>query len=535
MGRPLPKWAVMQILAGDFLQIDEGSTLAGVLPALAVLIGAAGCAFWRSQGDRRDEDDGGPVRAAVPTVRIDRQRPVSGGERGYPLQGVHAAARRAHHPQQEPAAPAVPQFLVPRAMSSRKDVGEHFIELAEMSVEEDEELKKNEGKDGYFRLKLAWLDRELGKLHQQVAGAKPIKVEVDRNDLFHDSFRAFARLSREKLRCPFQIKFKKEEGRDDGGLTRAWFMLISREVVKPDYAMFVSLAEDHRYHIHSASKHQPHHLDYFKFMGRVWGKAAYDGFLIESHLTSAVYKYLLGIPITRGDLQHVDGAYHQSLQWLLDNDIDSKEEGGTSLDMTFAIDEEELGCVTTVELKEAGSKIPVTNANKHEYIELASMRRLVTGIQPQLDAFKAGFREVFPSELLEKFTEDELELVLCGLPAIDVQDWRANSLYRAGYTAESDVVVWFWEIVEGWDQAMRARLLQFVTGTSNVPTGGFGELYGANGPKLFQIIRVFDVTRLPQANTCFNELLLPPYASKEILAELLCMAILDGGDHFNLR
>jgi hypothetical protein len=185
-------------------------------------------------------------------------------------------------------------------------------------------------------------------------------------------------------------------------------MLISREVVKPDYAMFVSLAEDHRYHIHSASKHQPHHLDYFKFMGRVWGKAAYDGFLIESHLTSAVYKYLLGIPITRvnallprqhttnhhtllslppstmtkskaqssnpkpeqeisnatpsvvnpypvlmwahlqGDLQHVDGAYHQSLQWLLDNDIDSKEEGGTSLDMTFAIDEEELGCVTTV-------------------------------------------------------------------------------------------------------------------------------------------------------------------------------------------
>ena len=72
-----------------------------------------------------------------------------------------------------------------------------------------QELKKNEGKDGYFRLKLAWLDRELGKLHQQVAGAKPIKVEVDRNDLFHDSFRAFARLSREKLRCPFQIKFKK--------------------------------------------------------------------------------------------------------------------------------------------------------------------------------------------------------------------------------------------------------------------------------------------------------------------------------------
>lgn len=213
-------------------------------------------------------------------------------------------------------------------------------------------------------------------------------------------------------------------------LRRAWFMLISREVVNPEYAMFVCHSQDHTYHINSASKHQPHHLEYFRFIGRVWGKAAFDGFLLESHLTSAVYKYLLGIPITQGDLQHVDGAYHQSLQWLLDNDIESPAEGGTALDMTFSMDEDELGCITTVELKEGGAQIPVTNANKGEYVELASMRRLVTGIQLQLDAMAAGFRDVFPSELLEKFTEDELELVLCGLPVIDVQDWRENTLYR---------------------------------------------------------------------------------------------------------
>lgn len=52
------------------------------------------------------------------------------------------------------------------------------------------------------------------------AGMKPTKLDVDRADLFHDSFRAFARLNRDKLRCPFTVKFKKEEGRDDGGLTR---------------------------------------------------------------------------------------------------------------------------------------------------------------------------------------------------------------------------------------------------------------------------------------------------------------------------
>jgi len=51
-------------------------------------------------------------------------------------------------------------------------------------------------------------------------------------------------------------------------------------------------------------------------------------------------------------------------------------------------------------------------------------------------------------------------------------------------------------------QEMRARLLQFVTGTSKVPTGGFGALYGATGLKNFQIIRVYDITRLPQVSVC---------------------------------
>ena len=48
---------------------------------------------------------------------------------------------------------------------------------------------------------------------------------------------------------------------------------------------------------------------------------------------------------------------------------------------------------------------------------------------------------------------------------------------------------------------MRARLLQFVTGTSRVPMNGFRELCGANGPQLFCINRWGAVDRLPRAHT----------------------------------
>ena len=75
-------------------------------------------------------------------------------------------------------------------------------------------------------------------------------------------------------------------------------------------------------------------------------------------------------------------------------------------------------------------------------------------------------------------------------------------------THESPQVVWFWKIVAGYDEEMRARLLQFVTGSSRVPLQGFKALQGstgAAGPRLFTLHLVeVDVKNLPKAHTCFN-------------------------------
>lgn len=44
---------------------------------------------------------------------------------------------------------------------------------------------------------------------------------------------------------------------------------------------------------------------------------------------------------------------------------------------------------------------------------------------------------------------------------------RANTEY-SGYSAASPVIQWFWEVVQGFSKEDKARLLQFVTGTSKV-------------------------------------------------------------------
>jgi len=65
-------------------------------------------------------------------------------------------------------------------------------------------------------------------------------------------------------------------------------------------------------------------------------------------------------------------------------------------------------------------------------------------------------------------------------------------------------IQWFWRALRSFDQADRARFLQFVTGTSKVPLQGFAFLEGMNGIQKFQIHRDDRSTdRLPSAHTWY--------------------------------
>ncbi len=92
------------------------------------------------------------------------------------------------------------------------------------------------------------------------------------------------------------------------------------------------------------------------------------------------------------------------------------------------------------------------------------------------------------------------QYLLGGLAQIDVEDWKAHTEY-SGYSNTDQVVTWFWKAVENYDGEMRARLLQFVTGTSKVPMNGFSELQGSQGPRKFCIKKTGVATSLPRAHT----------------------------------
>eukprot|EP00118_Oscarella_pearsei_P016227 m.153160 g.153160 ORF g.153160 m.153160 type:complete len:334 (+) comp38619_c0_seq18:3025-4026(+) len=234
-------------------------------------------------------------------------------------------------------------------------------------------------------------------------------------------------------------------------------------------------------------------------------------------------------PWTLSDLESLDEQFHSSMTWMMENDVT-----GVMDDLTFTVDEEVFGQITTRELKPKGDSIQVTEKTKKEYVDLMTQWRIDRSVSEQRKALVKGLHEVINPSDLKLFDAQELELVISGSVEIDVADWRSNTEYRSGYHNGHRAIKWFWAAVEGFDNERRLRLLQFVTGTSSIPYEGFAALRGSNGPRKFCIDRWGTPDDLPRAHTCFNRLDLPSYKSQAQLTEKLTIAIEFGCTGFGM-
>uniref|UniRef100_A0A672SAB9 E3 ubiquitin-protein ligase n=1 Tax=Sinocyclocheilus grahami TaxID=75366 RepID=A0A672SAB9_SINGR len=325
------------------------------------------------------------------------------------------------------------------------------------------------------------------------------EMKLHRNNILEESYRRIMSMKRpDSLKARLWIEFESEKGLDYGGVAREWFFLLSKEMFNPYYGLFeYSATDNYTLQINpNSGLCNEDHLSYFKFIGRVAGMAVYHGKLLDGFFIRPFYKMMLVKQITLNDMESVDSEYYNSLKWILENDP-------TELDLRFCIDEDNFGQTYQVDLKPSGSDMVVTNDNKKEYIDLVIQWRFVNRVQKQMNAFLEGFTELIPIDLIKIFDENELELLMCGLGDVDVNDWRQHTVYKNSYCPNHPVIQWFWKAVLLMDAEKRIRLLQFVTGTSRVPMNGFAELYGSNGPQLFTIEQWGTPDKLPRAHTWF--------------------------------
>ena len=360
---------------------------------------------------------------------------------------------------------------------------------------------------------------------QTISNRKVQRVAVNRLNLFQSAYNELGNRPKEFFHRKWNVSFNGEEGEDAGGVSREFFLNLSRAFLNPMYNYFRPASHGYAFHPSPTSTLTGVEPGVFKFIGRIVGKALFDGCYLDAHFTRAFYKQMIGHPLNYGDFEDYDPEYFKNLKWLIDNDP-------APLSLTFTVEQNEFGLNREVELKPGGASIEVTQANKNEYIDLLVKHKLSDQAKKQVQEFLQGLYDVVPRNLLRIFDPKEVELMISGLPEININDLEKHTEY-AGYSKDSVIIRWFWKTLRSYDTNLKAGFLQFVTGTSKVPLEGFEFLKGMGGNvQRFQIHKSFTPQNLPTSHTCMNQLDLPEYSSEEELKEKLTKAIEFGKEGF---
>lgn len=237
-----------------------------------------------------------------------------------------------------------------------------------------------------FDNKRNYFNRRVRDRGSQREAFPAINLNVRREAVFLDSYKDLAFKSGNEIKfSKFNIRFIGEEGIDAGGVSREWFQVLARQMFDPNYALFVPVnADRNTYHPNKTSGINPEHLLFFKFVGRIVGKALYDGRLLDCHFSRPIYRTMLSKNVTLKDMETLDLDYFKSLNWMLDNDITDV------ITESFSVERDDFGEVMTIDLVPNGRHITVTEQNKQEYVARVTEYRLLLSVQEQLGQFMKG-------------------------------------------------------------------------------------------------------------------------------------------------
>lgn len=402
-----------------------------------------------------------------------------------------------------------------------------------------------------FRKKVHSEKTSLGILESDSASPQSTLISVHRNRIVEDGYRQLGTLAPSAIKGVIRVRFVNMQGLDEAGIDQdGVFKEFLEETIKkvfdPGLNLFCTTSEE-RLYPSPLSHITDNHLDLFEFVGRMIGKAVYEGIVVDvpfasffltqvlGHDHSALYSYLDEMPSS-------DPELHKNLTYVKHYEGDVEDLG-----LTFSFDQDIMGKIVTHELIPGGRSINVTNSNRISYIHHMAHFKMHRQIAPQVSAFRTGFRSVITPDWFSLFSGPEVQRLISGDNSpIDLKDLRRNTSYYGGFHDSHRVVAWLWEVLEkDFTDKEKSMFLKFVTSCSKPPLLGFENLEPPfsircvevaddedDGDTVGSVLRGFlalrrkdPVNRLPTASTCFNLLKLPNYQKKSTLKEKLRYAI----------
>ena len=338
-----------------------------------------------------------------------------------------------------------------------------------------------------------------------------LTINIRRKNLIEDALNELSK-NDIKLQNPIKVKFIGEQGVDEGGVRKEFFLLFIRQIFDPNYGMFNYNSKTRLYWFNHYT-FEPKIK--YELIGIIFGLAIYNNIILDVKFPITVYRKLLGLKPTLEDMKECDPELYKNLKFLKETKDENLKQ---DLDADFTVVDDKFGEKIIVNLKENGDKIPVDINNKDEYVDLYLDWYFNKSIKEVFTSFERGFYRVFSRDLSKILSPEELELIICGTQTLDFNELKRVCKYEE-YTKDSETIKQFWEVLLEFNEEEKKKFLSFVTGCDRAPIDGLGSLplTISNGGT--------DIEQLPSAHTCFNNLILPNYKNKEKLKKNLLIAI----------
>jgi len=406
------------------------------------------------------------------------------------------------------------------------------------------ELKKRS-----FADRSEWLRAQMARSNQANG---ELRVNVHRDNVLPESVDFICGQGLEMLHHTLKVIFINETSRydDAGGITKGWIELLKSKIfTELPIFTYDDVADVYRIDPNSlpklreqakqaeqalqdstesvnrgSSRRMNSHFQILHFVGRLMGKVLMEGERFPIALSPVIYKGLLQQTLRFDDLHEINKDMYDRLAAMRDDThyFENHPEFEDMLVFAGEIDGKEIA------LKHNGLNIVVNDENMMGYVEKMFEFQVRKQFKDELTNLLCGFWEVVHPHLIQSFSWSELQILLCGVMELDLDDWRANTKYKSGYSENDQVIKWFWEILQDMTPDERVLILQFVTGSQSVPASGFAGLADTHG--LFCINKVKYGTKaqggvsMPIAHTCFNIVDLPEFTDKQTMEKMLVLA-----------
>eukprot|EP00064_Thunnus_orientalis_P008275 superscaffoldBa00000975_g8298 len=337
----------------------------------------------------------------------------------------------------------------------------------------------------------------LGLVETSSASPHVTHITIRRSRMLEDGYDQLRRLPVNSIKGVIRVKFVNDLGVDEAGIDqdgvfKEFLEEIIKKVFNPALNLFKTTSGNERLYPSPTSYIHENHLQLFEFVGKMLGKAIYEGIVVDVPFASFFLSQVLGhhhstFYSSIDELPSLDSEFYKNLTSIKRYDGDVGDLG-----LTLSYDEDVMGQLVCHELIPGGKTMPVTNENKISYIHLMAHFRMHTQIKEQTAAFIRGFRSIINPEWLHMFSTPEFVTSCSRPPLLGFAYLKPPFSIRCVEVSDD----------QDTGDTLGSVLRGFFTIRKKEPGG-----------------------RLPTSSTCFNLLKLPNYSKKSILRDKLRYAI----------